>query len=89
MKKLTSTLPNMLISLGTVTILAGALLGWMYTLTKEPIARQMQEQQEKAISDVTPEFDNNPEAEKWTTEIKGSTFTVYPVSYTHLRAHET
>lgn len=78
MKKLTSTLPNMLISLGTITILAGALLGWMYTLTKEPIARQMQEQQEKAISDVTPAFDNNPEAEKWTTEIKGSTFTVYP-----------
>lgn len=78
MRKMKSTLPNMILSLGTITIVAGALLGWIYTLTKEPIARQAREQQERAISEVAPAFDNDPDAEKWTTEIKGNEFTVYP-----------
>lgn len=78
MKKLASTLTNMILSLVTITILAGALLGWIYSLTKEPIERQQQEQQQKAIADVTPSFNNNPEEEKWSTEINGNTFTVYP-----------
>lgn len=78
MKKMASTLPNMILSLGTITILAGALLGWIYSLTKEPIARQEAEQQQMAIAAVTPRFDNDPEAEKWTTTINGNEFTVYP-----------
>lgn len=78
MKKLASTLPNMILSLGVITIVAGAVLGYFYSITKEPIALQGQQQQQRAISDVTPKFDNDPEAEKWTTEINGQTFTVYP-----------
>lgn len=78
MKRLASTLPNMILSLGIVTIVAGALLGAMYSATKEPIARQQDEQRQAAIKAVAPPCDNNPEADSWTTEIDGNTFTVYP-----------
>ena len=97
MKKLASTLPNMILSLGIITIASGALLGWVYSITKEPIALQAAAQQQAAIAEVAPAFDNNPEADKWETEINGVPFTVYPayddgklvgaavtVSYTHL-----
>lgn len=78
MKKLESTLPNMILSLGIITVIAGALLGWMYSITKEPIEQQAQAQQQAAIAEVAPKFDNDPEAEKWETEINGLPFTVYP-----------
>lgn len=78
MKKLKSTLPNMLLSLGVITIVAGAVLGWVYSLTKEPIAEAAAAQQVQAISDVCPEFDNNPEADSKTFEINGQKITVYP-----------
>jgi len=78
MKKLASTLPNMILSLGAVTIIAGSILGSVYTVTKEPIARQEAAQQQQAIADVAPSFDNNPESDKWETTIDGNTFTVYP-----------
>lgn len=35
MKKLKSTLPNMILSLGIITVVSGTLLGVMYTVTKE------------------------------------------------------
>lgn len=38
MKKLASTLPNMIISLGVITIIASALLAWANSVTAEPIA---------------------------------------------------
>ena len=63
MKKLASTLPNMVIALVMVTVVAGALLGGMYSITKEPIAWQAQMAQIKAIQEVAPPFDNNPEAD--------------------------
>ena len=63
MKKLESTLPNMILSLGIITVIAGALLGWMYSITKEPIEQQAQAQQQAAIAEVAPKFDNDPEAE--------------------------
>lgn len=78
MRKLSSTLPNMLLSLGLVTILSGALLGWVYSLTLGPIEEQEARQQRDAIAEVTPEFNNDPEADKWTTTIEGNQFTVYP-----------
>lgn len=78
MKKLESTLPNMILSLGIITVVAGAILGWMYSITKEPIEQQVQAQQQAAIAEVAPKFDNDPEAEKWETEIDGLPFTVYP-----------
>ena len=52
MKKLASTLPNMVIALVMVTVVAGALLGGMYSITKEPIARQAQMAQIKEIQQL-------------------------------------
>lgn len=78
MKKLESTMPNMVLSLGVITVVAGAVLGWMYSVTKEPIEQQAQAQQQAAIAEVAPRFDNDPEAEKWETQIDGIPFTVYP-----------
>lgn len=78
MKKLASTLPNMILSLGIITVAAGAVLGVMYQVTKEPIALQQQEQQVAAIRQVAPPFNNDPEAEKAEIEINGATYTVYP-----------
>lgn len=78
MKRLASTLPNMIISLGIVTIVAGALLGFMYSITEKPIAEQQEKNKQEAIKMVAPPYDNNPEAEKWETTVDGATFTVYP-----------
>lgn len=78
MKKLSSTLPNMIVSLGVVTILSGALIGFMYELTKHPIAEQEQKQQLEAISRVAPSFDNNPKAEACTLNIDQVRCIVYP-----------
>lgn len=78
MKKLKSTLPNMVLSLGLITACAGALLGYMYKVTKEPIARQSAEAQVAAIKAVTEPFNNNPEADKLTVTVDGTECTVYP-----------
>lgn len=68
----------MIMSLGVITAAAGALLGWMYTETKEPIQKQTAEQQVAAIRDVAPKFNNNPEADKKTFTIGEQEITVYP-----------
>lgn len=78
MKRLASTLPNMVISLGLVTAFSGALLGLMYQATKEPIAQRSKEDRVAAIKLVAPPFDNDPEADMWTTDISGSEVSVYP-----------
>lgn len=58
-----SSLVNMVLSLGTITIVAAALLAGAYTITEEPIKVADLNKQTEAISAVTPEFDNNPVAE--------------------------
>lgn len=78
MKRLESTLPNMVLSLTIITAVAGAILGLIYNATKEPIALQQAEQQVAAIRAVAPPFDNDPEADKWVWEHDGQQFTVYP-----------
>lgn len=83
MKKLKSTLPNMLLSLGLVTTLAAALLCGMYLLTKQPIAEAHSRNQLEAIRRVSPEFDNNPVADSLSIVTPGGTHcTVYP-AYLH------
>lgn len=78
MKKLTSTLPNMLLSLGVITALAGALLGGMYAITKDPIAEAESRQLTESIAKVAPPFDNSPEEDKDTVKIDGKDIVVYP-----------
>lgn len=78
MKKLKSTLPNMLLSLGTITIIAGGLLGLVYSLTSEPIAEAAANAKIEAIAAVVPPFDNNPEEDAQKIDIGGSEVTVFP-----------
>lgn len=78
MKKLASTFPNMVLSLGIITAFAGALLGVVYSITKEPIAKQEREAQVSAIKEVAPPFDNDPQADSRSFVIEGNEFTVYP-----------
>ena len=67
MKKLESSLKNMVIVLTGVTVVAGALLGYVNEFTKEPIAQANAKALSDAIAIVVPGFDNNPaEAPEWT-----------------------
>lgn len=58
-----STLVNMILSLGIITIIAAALLSAVYTVTEEPIAAAALNKQVEAVSAVTPEFNNDPVSE--------------------------
>lgn len=78
MKKLKSTLPNMILSLGLIGIVAGGLLGGMYAITKEPIATAEKRQLTASIAEVAPEFDNSPEDDRDTIIIEGKDFIIYP-----------
>ena len=77
MKKLESSLMNMVLVLTGVTVLAGALLGYVNELTKGPIA----EANAKALSDAialgVPGFDNNPAEAPQTIELNGDTYKIY------------
>lgn len=68
----------MILSLGIIGIVAGALLGGMYAITKDPIAKAAREQLTKSIAEVAPAFDNSPEDDKVEMDVDGRTFTVYP-----------
>ena len=71
----------MVLSLGIICVLAGTLLGGMYAITKEPIELQMKMQQQQAIQEVSPPFNNNPEQDKVEVDEDGQIFTVYPAIY--------
>lgn len=58
-----SSLLNMVLSLGVITVIAAALLSGVYSLTKAPIEEANLNKQVEAISAVTPQFDNDPVAE--------------------------
>jgi Na+-translocating ferredoxin:NAD+ oxidoreductase subunit G len=63
MAKLESTLKNMALSLTLISLGASALLAVTNTLTLKPIEQQKIAKTVNAISQVVPEFDNNPAAE--------------------------
>lgn len=60
----------MILSLGTITVIAGFTLSWVYETTKEPIALMEQQKQVDAIKAVIPGFTNNPIADKVEIGIK-------------------
>jgi len=60
MAKTESTLKNMVLTLLVITGIAGASLGSMHELTKEPIAAAKRAKQQAAIKEVVPDFNNNP-----------------------------
>ena len=77
MKKLSSSLKNMAIVLTGVTVVAGALLGYVNELTKGPIAEANAKALSDAIALVVPGFDNNPAEEPESIELNGATYMIY------------
>jgi electron transport complex protein RnfG len=60
MAKLESTFKNMLMSLLFISIGMSAALGFVYSLTKEPIEKANKMKEVQAITEVLPPFDNDP-----------------------------
>lgn len=63
MKKLASTLPNMVLSLTGICLVVAALLGFMYKVTLEPIRQTEEKNKNAAIEEVVPNFDKLEESE--------------------------
>ncbi|MDR0972689.1 MAG: RnfABCDGE type electron transport complex subunit G [Prevotellaceae bacterium] len=75
MKKLESSLLNMLFVLTFVTVIAVGLLAVVNEVTREPIAAAAMRTLNEALKQVVPAFTNNPVAEADTLE---NGFIVYP-----------
>lgn len=79
MEKLKSTLPNMLLSLAGICVVAGAILASVNEATLEPIAASKAAALESAIKMVVPEFDNTPTAESYMAVTgDGDSLRIYP-----------
>ncbi|MCI5664155.1 MAG: RnfABCDGE type electron transport complex subunit G [Mediterranea sp.] len=80
MKKLESSLKNMLLVLTGVTAISVALLAYVNELTKEPIAQANAKTLSDAVKAVVPGFDNDPIADKKLQMVNGVEYAVYPAS---------
>lgn len=80
MAKKESTFFNMVSSLVVVTLIASTALGYVYELTKGPIAEAKLAKKIAAIDQVVVEYDNNPVDEMYKIAVAGSTdsLEVYP-----------
>jgi len=80
MAKKESTLFNMVSSLVVVTLVASTALGYVYELTKGPIAEARLAKKIRAIDEVVVEYDNNPVDEMYKIALGGSgdSLEVYP-----------
>jgi electron transport complex protein RnfG len=75
-----SNFKNMTLTLLTVTLLASGSLGFVYSLTKDPIESAQKAKINMALSKVLPEFDNQPTDKKFTREVDGGILTFYPAT---------
>ena len=73
-----STFLNMSVTLFAVCLIASAILGGVYAVTKEPIAAAQLAKINGAIGGVVPEFDNAPSDEKFDGEVNGKKSVIYP-----------
>ena len=79
MKKLESTLSNMILSLGLICVVAGSALAAVSHLTHDAIELAKSEKLQTALSEVVPNFDNNPIEEKTKIALnEGDTLLLYP-----------
>ncbi len=79
MAKTESTFRNMLLSLTLISLVASACLGFVYELTKEPIALSNLNKKLAAIKQVVPEFTNNPDADMFRLPTgEGDSLEIYP-----------
>lgn len=72
-----SSLKNMILCLGLITLAAAAALGYVYSITKGPIEASKQAKTTAALATVIEEFDNNPADDAVTTELDGMPIKVY------------
>ena len=80
MKKLESSLKNMLLVLTGVTVISVALLAYVNQLTAEPIAEAEARALSDAVRAVVPGFDNDPIAEQKIQKVNGVDYAVYPAT---------
>ena len=80
MKKLESSLKNMLLVLTGVTVISVALLAYVNQLTAAPIAEAEAQALSDAVRAVVPGFDNDPIAEQKIQKVNGVDYAVYPAT---------
>ncbi|MEA2106484.1 MAG: RnfABCDGE type electron transport complex subunit G [Bacteroidota bacterium] len=78
MAKKESNFKNMVFTLFMVTFIASAALGYIYEITKEPIAASKLAKQNNAIKQVVPEFNNEPGKESYKMGVDGDTLEFFP-----------
>ena len=80
MKKLPSTLPNMILSLGIICLIIAGILALVNVATKDTIAQAETKAKVEAIKEIVPAFDNNPYEEQDTVALEGEPrpLIVYP-----------
>lgn len=79
MGKTESTFRNMALSLTLIALVSSALLGFVYEVTKEPIALSNLNKKLDAIKQVVPEFNNNPNDEMFLLPTgEGDSLEIYP-----------
>lgn len=78
MAKKESNFKNMVLTLFMVTFIASAALGYIYELTKAPIAASKLAKQNTAIQQVVPDFDNEPSKELYKMGVDGDTLEFFP-----------
>lgn len=78
MAKKESAFANMIITLFVITLTASTTLGFVYELTKAPIATAKQDAKMKAINEVLPEFNNLPNEEVYKIATDNDTLYFYP-----------
>lgn len=70
----------MTFTLLTITLLSSACLGFVYSFTEGPINDAKNAKINNAISQVLPEFDNKPTAQKFEREVDGGILIFYPAT---------
>jgi electron transport complex protein RnfG len=79
MAKTESTFKNMVLSLTLISLGASACLGYVYQMTKEPIALSILNKKLSAIKQVVPDFNNDPNAEVFRLPTgEGDSLDIYP-----------
>jgi Na+-translocating ferredoxin:NAD+ oxidoreductase subunit G len=73
-----STFKNMVLTLFIVTLVASTTLGFIYELTREPIAEARIRARNTAIRQVVPEFTNQPNDESYKVPVESDSLQVYP-----------
>jgi electron transport complex protein RnfG len=79
MAKTESTFRNMVLSLTMIALASSACLGFVYEMTKGPIALSILNKKLEAIKEVVPDFNNNPDEEMFRLPTReGDSLDIYP-----------